>query len=58
MFIIKCPNCNWQIKVLGDKKSILENDLKEIKNNCATCGKPRKFICKKCSCVAKAYRIS
>ena len=57
MFMIKCSNCNWFVKTLGSKKEIEELDLTEIKNNCSTCGKPRKFICKKCGQSAKAFRI-
>jgi len=58
MFIIKCPNCNWQVKILGDKKSIEELKLVEIKNSCSTCGKPRVFRCQKCGERSKAFRVS
>lgn len=57
MFFIKCSNCNWSVKTLGNKKSLQELDLREIANNCSKCGKARKFICKKCGQIAKMLRI-
>lgn len=58
MFIIKCFNCNWQLKTLGDKKSIADEDLQEVKSGCSTCGKPRKFKCKKCGTPSKMFRVN
>lgn len=57
MFKLKCNNCNWHVELLGDKKSIQDLQLKEIKNSCSKCGKPRKFLCKKCSTIVKMHRI-
>lgn len=57
MFIIKCPSCNWSIKTLGNKKELVDLDLKEIANSCSNCGKIRKFICQNCSQTAKMFRI-
>lgn len=58
MFLIKCIKCGWSIKTKGTKKDILDLKLKEIKNSCSTCGKPRKFNCQKCSSPAKMFRIN
>jgi hypothetical protein len=58
MFLIKCNKCNFRIKTKGDKKSIEEEKLSEIKNNCASCGKIRKFYCPKCKNIAKMFRIN
>lgn len=58
MFIIKCSNCNWHIKTKGSKKELEELDLKEIQNNCPTCGKPRKFRCQNCGQLAKMFRVT
>lgn len=57
-FLIKCSNCNWSIKTNGSKKEILELDLNEIINSCSSCGKPRRFKCKKCGQYAKMFRLS
>ena len=57
MFIIKCSNCGWFIRTKGTKKDLSDLNLKEIKNNCSTCGKPRKFKCQKCSMQAKMFRV-
>jgi len=56
MFLIKCSSCNWFIKTLGNKKELISLELKEVANNCSTCGKIRKFICQKCGQIAKMYR--
>lgn len=56
-FLIKCRNCNWNLKTNGSKKEISDLELFEIKNSCSTCGKPRKFKCKKCGQHAKMYRL-
>jgi len=57
MFVIKCK-CGWTFKTAGTKKDITDAELKEIPNNCSTCGKIRKFRCKKCSQPAKMFRIN
>jgi|688.fasta_scaffold168057_2 hypothetical protein len=57
MFQIKCIKCGWSLKTKGTKKELSELNLKEVKNTCSTCGKPRKFVCKKCSSLAKMLRI-
>lgn len=56
MFLIKCTNCSWQKKTIGSSKEI--TNLKEIKNSCSNCGKPRVFICPKCKHKSKMLRIS
>lgn len=58
MFLIKCNKCGWSIKTTGLKKDLEHIDLKEIKNNCSSCGKIRKFKCKKCASPSKMFRIS
>lgn len=57
-FIIKCSNCNYTIKTNGSKKQISELELVEIVNGCSSCGKPRRFKCKKCGQSAKMFRLS
>lgn len=57
-FLIKCNNCNWHIKTNGTKKEISDLNLLEIKNSCSSCGKPRRFKCKKCGQHAKMHRLS
>ncbi len=55
MFLIKCTYCCWQEKTTGFSKDITH--LKELKNSCSKCGKPRIFICPKCKHKAKMLRI-
>jgi hypothetical protein len=55
MFLIKCSFCKWFEETNGFSKNL--SHLIEIKNNCSTCGKPRKFRCPKCKHVAKMIKI-
>lgn len=57
-FIIKCSSCNWNIKTTGLKKDLDKENLLEIKNSCASCGKIRKFKCKNCGMPSKMFRIN
>lgn len=54
MFIIKCNFCKWIEHNSGLSKDLTH--LKEIKNDCSICGKPRKFRCPKCHQIAKMHR--
>lgn len=58
MFIIKCIKCGWREKTSGIKKDLSDANLIEIPNNCSSCGKIRKFKCKKCSQPAKMFRLN
>lgn len=56
-FQIRCSRCNWSRLTSGVKDDL--TDLHEVKSNCASCGKIRKFVCPKCKGkTAKMYRIS
>jgi predicted RNA-binding Zn-ribbon protein involved in translation (DUF1610 family) len=57
-FLIKCSNCNWNIKTNGSKKDISDLNLVEIVRSCSSCGKPRRFKCQKCRQSAKMFRLS
>jgi len=54
-FVIKCKNCAWTEKSTGISSDLAH--LNEIKSNCPTCGKRRRFKCAKCGNTAEMYRI-
>ncbi len=54
-FLIKCLGCNWARSSLGIKEDLA--DLKEIKSNCSTCGKFRKFVCPRCGASMTMRRV-
>lgn len=54
MFLLKCDFCKWTETTTGFSKDLVH--LKEIKNSCSKCGKPRKFVCPKCKRSAKMIR--
>lgn len=54
MFVIKCQFCKWFEETTGFSKDL--SHLFEIKNDCLSCGKPRKFRCPKCKRIAKMTR--
>ncbi len=54
-FIIRCPKCCWSRVSSG--LSVDLTDINEIKPNCKTCGKWRKFQCPKCGTHAMMKRI-
>jgi hypothetical protein len=54
-FLLKCLNCNWTRSSLGTKEDLV--DLKEIKSNCSTCGKSRKFVCPQCKASVVMRRV-
>jgi hypothetical protein len=54
-FVIRCPKCSWSRISSGLKVDL--TDINEIKPNCATCGKHRKFQCMKCGAPAHMKRI-
>lgn len=54
-FFIRCPKCRWARISSGVASDIA--DLYEIKSNCKTCGKHRKFKCPKCGANANMKRM-
>lgn len=58
MFIIRCNKCGWREKTTGQKKDLIDSNLIEIPNNCSSCGKIKKFKCKKCNSPSKMFRIN
>lgn len=53
-FMIRCPKCRWARPSSGLKADL--TDLYEIKPGCRTCGKWRKFRCKKCGAPSPMVR--
>lgn len=54
-FVIRCQKCRWAT-VNGGTTPELKH-LYEIPNNCASCGKARKFRCPNCGSHAKMDRV-
>lgn len=54
-FIIRCGRCRWATLTTGLKADLTA--LHEIRNTCATCGRPRQFKCPTCGSTAKMKRI-
>lgn len=54
-FVIRCNKCCWSRISSGLTADLA--DLHEIKSNCPTCGKARKFQCAKCGRPAFMKRI-
>jgi len=55
--LIKCNSCGWFV-IIQQEKEIKENNIIEIKNNCSSCKKTRKFFCKKCENMVKMFKMS
>ena len=54
-FIIRCPKCRWAETSTGISTDLAH--LKEIANDCTSCGKARQFKCPKCGALAKMIRF-
>ena len=55
LFMLRCPKCRWGRSSSGVSADLA--DLIEVKNNCASCGKARKFRCPKCGVACPLKRI-
>jgi hypothetical protein len=55
VFMIRCAKCRWGRVSSGVSVDI--TDLIEVKSNCASCGKWRKFKCPKCGKTCSMKRI-
>ncbi len=54
-FVIRCGHCRWARLSSGVSEDL--QDLHEIKGNCPTCGKNRRFKCPTCGGQAKMTRF-
>lgn len=54
-FVIRCGRCRWARLSSGLKADLV--GINEVKSNCASCGKARKFQCPKCGQHAMMKRI-
>lgn len=54
-FMIRCPKCRWARISSGLDADMI--DMHEINRGCRTCGKWRKFHCKRCGTPAAMVRI-
>lgn len=54
-FLIKCSKCCWSRASSGLAADL--TDIHEMKSNCKSCGKWRKFFCPKCGSPSTMKRI-
>lgn len=54
-FMMRCASCNWGRASSGLKSDLA--DLAEVKANCNTCGKWRRYRCPRCGAICPLKRI-